>query len=336
MRPTTSMSSTSVTRRASAIGDPDTTVSGQHRYTLAYTLPAAQLADGELAVDALAGDEFDTLAAEVVVRGFELADRHCFVGGFGSTDQCELRDEGEYYRADLGRLRAVHRASRSTARSSPSRPPPRSTRCRCPSGGRRTGCPSRPLSPCSARRSRCRSTAAPVAYGRNEVYAGGAADAAFGVLPVPSPDGSVAATTTGHARHRRRPARPRHHRVRATQGAPTVGGRGAAERAARRGRRPRRGSRGWPDARRSRSPRTATSSSSAAARSAASWPQPTQRCWPASSRSTIRTSPARTTRSSPRRGTPSAPCSASGSQRAAGGNGAHRASRPAAAALGWA
>ena len=60
------------------IGDPDETVTGQHRYTVAYTLPEAQLSRGFLAVDAIAGDEFDTDLAEVVVTGFDLDEQRCF------------------------------------------------------------------------------------------------------------------------------------------------------------------------------------------------------------------------------------------------------------------
>ena len=172
------------------IGDPDTTVSGQHRYTLAYTLPAAQLADGELAVDALAGDEFDTLAAEVVVRGFELADQHCFIGGSGSTDQCELRDEGEHYRADLGRLEPYTGitidgtivAVTAPAEVDPLPLPERRSENRLPLTAAVAVLGSAVAVPIYRRARR---------VGRNEVYAGGAADAAFGVLPGPSPDGSV-------------------------------------------------------------------------------------------------------------------------------------------------
>ena len=37
------------------IGDPDTTIDGQHRYELSYTLPSAQVSTGQLALDIIEG-----------------------------------------------------------------------------------------------------------------------------------------------------------------------------------------------------------------------------------------------------------------------------------------
>lgn len=81
------------------IGDAGITITGQHRYTLAYTYPEAMLERGLLAIDALDGDRFETLHAEVIVRGFELAEPRCFAGPVGSTDRCQLIVEDGLYRA---------------------------------------------------------------------------------------------------------------------------------------------------------------------------------------------------------------------------------------------
>lgn len=81
------------------IGDPGRVITGQHRYTLAYTYPEAMLDRGLLAIDALDGDEFETSRAEVIVRGFELAAPRCFAGPPGSTDRCDLNVGNGLYRA---------------------------------------------------------------------------------------------------------------------------------------------------------------------------------------------------------------------------------------------
>ena len=68
------------------VGDPDQTVSGQHRYVLTYTLPDARLSSGELALDVIGTDEtLETGRFEVVVTGLQLDDPLCNVGGFGTV-----------------------------------------------------------------------------------------------------------------------------------------------------------------------------------------------------------------------------------------------------------
>ena len=60
------------------IGDPDETVTGQHRYVLTYTLPAAQLSSGSLFLDIIdPGEPFATEDFEVVVTGLTLDDPQC-------------------------------------------------------------------------------------------------------------------------------------------------------------------------------------------------------------------------------------------------------------------
>ena len=74
------------------VGDPNVTVSGQHRYTLDYVLPAVDFsvpgstdpAARQLALDIIGTDEtLRTDTFEVVVTGFELADPLCNVGPRG-------------------------------------------------------------------------------------------------------------------------------------------------------------------------------------------------------------------------------------------------------------
>lgn len=171
------------------IGDPDVEISGQHRYSLAYTLPAAQLSDGFLALDLLAGDAYETDRGEVVVRGFELADQRCFFGSFGSTDPCVLRKDGAVYRGDLGTLppfTGVTIDGTITMVTGVSDLPPVEP---LPLPDRRSD-QRLPLAGGAALLGAA--TAVPIYLrarkrGSNEVYAGGAADVALGVQSLPAP-----------------------------------------------------------------------------------------------------------------------------------------------------
>ncbi|MEQ1703280.1 MAG: hypothetical protein ABMA25_24500, partial [Ilumatobacteraceae bacterium] len=92
------------------IGDPDTTIDGQHRYVLSYTLPEARLSSGVLALDII-GDLLrpETLATErfeVVLSGFELTDVTCSAARFGQSGGCTLTREGDVYRAVIEPLAA--------------------------------------------------------------------------------------------------------------------------------------------------------------------------------------------------------------------------------------
>jgi uncharacterized membrane protein YgcG len=81
------------------IGDPNTTISGQHRYVLEYTLPDARLSSGSLALDIIGDqEEFETGRFEVLVSGFEFASTTCNVGSFGTSGGCELTKDGPLYR----------------------------------------------------------------------------------------------------------------------------------------------------------------------------------------------------------------------------------------------
>lgn len=179
------------------IGDPDVTVTGQHRYTLAYTLPAARLSSGQLALDVIGTDEtLETKHFELVVTGLELEDPTCNVGGFGDVGGCELVDDGTTYRAVFSPLephegitiggRIVGR--RDVVDVEPPALPDAPADRRVPLGiatsalGLATGAGTYAW----ARR-----------RGRNEVVAGGAADVAFGfsAVPLPPPPAGTAVAT---------------------------------------------------------------------------------------------------------------------------------------------
>jgi len=92
------------------LGDPDQTFDGQHRYILGYTLPAAQLSTGTLALD-IVGDpvnpeQYETTRFEVVLAGFELTDITCNAAPAGESGGCTLTREGDVYRAVIEPLKA--------------------------------------------------------------------------------------------------------------------------------------------------------------------------------------------------------------------------------------
>lgn len=173
------------------LGDPDTTYSGQHRYILSYTLPDALLSTGDLALDIIGDsrkpEELETTRFEVVVVGLELADPLCNAGKPGTSGGCTLVREGDVYRAVIAPLKAGEGIT---------------------IGGTITGRipvvePADP--PLPKRRADHRLVLAlatiPIGLvtvgavyfrarrrGRNEVFAGGAADAAYGSLPLPRDD----------------------------------------------------------------------------------------------------------------------------------------------------
>ncbi len=81
------------------LGDPDQEFTGQHRYVLQYVLPEAELTSGRLDLDIIGNDEdFETGRFEVVITGFVLSDTVCSVGDGGRKGGCELeaRDDGTY------------------------------------------------------------------------------------------------------------------------------------------------------------------------------------------------------------------------------------------------
>ena len=180
------------------IGDPDRTWSGRHRYELSYTLPDAydsSAAEPELALDIVAafgtgpdtGDD-ETGRFEVIVTGFELADLRCDVGRGAQQGGCELADAGDgTYRVVLEPLAendglTIGGTIVAVGDAEPIEAPPIPERRSEPNRGLvALGFAGLGVA-----------TSIPVyrwarRKGRNEVFAGGAADAAYGTLAPPRP-----------------------------------------------------------------------------------------------------------------------------------------------------
>ena len=161
------------------IGDPDATVSGQHRYLLEYTQPDAGISSGRLDFDVVyAGEELETRRFEVVVTGFELRQPTCRYGTEVEVNECQLvRDDG-VWRAVVEPLEAgqgiqIGAGVTGTGEPADVAPPELPDRRQD-----RRGLVAAGMIPLGI-------LTAAIVYvvtsrlGRNEVYAGGAADAAF-------------------------------------------------------------------------------------------------------------------------------------------------------------
>lgn len=169
------------------IGDPNTTISGPHRYELAYTYPEAQLSTGRLALDIIGTDE--TLATdrfEVIVTGFELDNAECHVGDYDAVGGCELVDDGEVYRAVFEPLEAGHGIT-IAGDIVGARPVVEIAAPPLPDTARQSTVPLAIASVVAGGLSGAGVYHWARRRGRNEVYAGGAADAAYGFRP-PQPD----------------------------------------------------------------------------------------------------------------------------------------------------
>lgn len=173
------------------IGDLSQTISGQHRYSLAYTLPNANLGGGVLSIDVLDPDPLPIDVVEIVLTGMVLDDPKCFVGGFDSTDECRVEAiEGGY----VARVEPLPTDAGITIEAdivqyvTPAdiEPPPIPER-RSSRPGALMALGAAGLGAAGAlpvyRWARRR--------GANEVFAGGAVDAAYGELPPPRRDGTV-------------------------------------------------------------------------------------------------------------------------------------------------
>lgn len=181
------------------VGDPDTTFTGQHRYELSYTLPNPQLETLGLDLDLVLppggiypGDD-ETGRFEVIVTGFELLDPFCDVGRIGGEGGCELvaGDSPGTYRAVIEPLGendglSIGGAVSGATASVPVEPPPIPERRESRSNGLLAagvaalgGAGAIPIYRWARRR------------GSNEVFAGGAAEAAYGAMPPPRADGTL-------------------------------------------------------------------------------------------------------------------------------------------------
>jgi uncharacterized membrane protein YgcG len=186
------------------IGDPDRTWRGQHRYELSYTLPDAYdpaATPPYLFLDIVAplgpgeGDA-ETGRFEVIVTGSDLSDIRCDVGGSGDEGGCELADVGDgTHRVVLEPLAeddglTIGGVVDAVVPATPIEPPPIPDRRSEPNRGLvALGFVGLGLA-----------SAVPVHRwarhrGRNEVFAGGAADAAYGSLPPPGSEPATPPTT---------------------------------------------------------------------------------------------------------------------------------------------
>jgi uncharacterized membrane protein YgcG len=162
------------------IGNPFTTVNGQHRYVLSYRLPDAKLNERGLSLDVIGTeDAMGTDQVSVVVLGMELDSPQCSVGAVGSVGGCTLEKISGGYRATIENLAPQTGITISGTPSSvqtvsmPSVPPlptpKKDQRIPLAAGMGVLNAGLSALLFAGARR-----------RGRNEVYAGSAADAAFG------------------------------------------------------------------------------------------------------------------------------------------------------------
>lgn len=88
------------------VGDPDETVSGQHRYTISFVLPTARFASPTFALDAVGAEsDFPIEDITVVFNGISLEDPTCVVGGTGSEKPCSF-ERGAPLRLTYPRLDA--------------------------------------------------------------------------------------------------------------------------------------------------------------------------------------------------------------------------------------
>ncbi len=173
------------------LGDPNDTITGQHRYILEYTLPNARLSIGELALDIIGDaakpEELQTDRFEVVVVGLDLDNTRCNAGETDMEGGCTLARDGDVYRAVIKPLKpgegitiggTIAGLLPIVEPADPALPKRR------PDNRLALALASIPIGVigvgavyAAARRA-----------GRNEVFAGGAADAAYGSLPVPTGD----------------------------------------------------------------------------------------------------------------------------------------------------
>jgi uncharacterized membrane protein YgcG len=189
------------------IGDPNVTFTGQHRYELEYVLPDARFDELGLALDIVSppggvypGDA-ETERFEVVVTGVELRNPRCDVGGLRAEGGCDLartEDDPPVYRAVLEPLDedagltvggAIVAFTDPVEIAAPPIPERRSEPNGALIGLGVAGLGvvgSLPVYRWARRR------------GSNEVYSGGAAQAAYGDLPAPSLAGGVPAPPPVH------------------------------------------------------------------------------------------------------------------------------------------
>jgi uncharacterized membrane protein YgcG len=168
------------------IGDPNVTFTGRHRYVLEYRLPDANVSSGRLDLDIIGNDEtFETQRFEVVLTGFEFDSVECLTGARESLGGCEFeRGESDNFVAVIEPLvpgDGITVGGDIVSLTTPTMPTLPDPPGAIPTGFRPLGLVMIPLG----------LAAALLVYlvgrraGSNTVRAGGAAEAAYGALPLP-------------------------------------------------------------------------------------------------------------------------------------------------------
>ena len=168
------------------LGDPDITFTGRHRYILEYRLPDANVSSGRLDLDIIGNEEtFETQRFEVVLTGFDFDSIECLTGAREATGGCEFeRGESDNLVAVIEPLASgdgITVAGAIASLTTPTMPTIPDPPGAVSTGFRALGLVMIPLG----------LAAAALVYfvgrtaGGNTVRAGGAAEAAFGELPLP-------------------------------------------------------------------------------------------------------------------------------------------------------
>ncbi len=179
------------------IGDPAVTFTGRHRYVLEYTLADAGAASGQFLFDVIGNDEtLETGRFEVVLTGFDDPETSCDTGAYGAFGGCEfVVDEtgnGIAVIEPLAPGDGITVGARFAGLAQVAMPALPDLPDPLPTGFQPLGWLMLALGV---------SAAVVVfllgrSYGSNAVLAGGAADAAFGDLPVPGRTARSADTAT--------------------------------------------------------------------------------------------------------------------------------------------
>ena len=179
------------------IGDPAVTFTGRHRYVLEYTLADAGVTTGEFLLDVIGNDEtLETERFEVVLTGFDDLRTSCDTGAYGAFGGCEFTvDESGNSVAVIEPLApgdGITVGARFSGLGPISTPPLPEPPDPLPTGFQPLGLVMIPLGVAAAALVFLLGRS----YGSNTVLAGGAADAAFGDLPVPGRTARSADTAT--------------------------------------------------------------------------------------------------------------------------------------------
>ena len=168
------------------VGDPNVTFTGRHRYVVEYRLPEASVSGGRLDLDIIGNAEtFETQRFEVVLTGFDFDSIECFSGAREALGGCSFeRGAADNLVAVIEPLApgdGITVSGSIASLTTPSMPSLPAAPGAIPTGLRPFGLVMVPLGLAAAALVYLVGRAA----GSNTVRAGGAAEAAFGELPMP-------------------------------------------------------------------------------------------------------------------------------------------------------